>query len=239
MDDSMNTLEMQTHNFVGEMIGPENPQYDTARRVWNGMIDRRPAMIAKCKTVGDVQTSVRLAVARDLPVAIRGGGHNVAGHAVCDGGVMIDLSPMRDVTVDASARIAKVQGGALWRDVDAATQAHKLATPGGLISETGVGGLTLSGGIGWLRAKHGLAIDNLVAADVVLADGNLIHTSATENPELLWALQGGGWQFWCCGRVRVRAAPHRPGSHVRGPDLSCRRWPRAHSGMARLSGPTW
>jgi FAD/FMN-containing dehydrogenase len=152
-------------------------------------------LIAQCKTVGDVQAAVRLAVARDLPIAIRGGGHNVAGHAVCDDGVMIDLSQMRAVTVDASARVAKVQGGALWRDVDSATQAHGLATPGGLISDTGVAGLTLSGGIGWLRAQHGLAIDNLVAADVVTADGSLIHTSANENPELLWALQGGGGNF--------------------------------------------
>ena len=142
-----------------------------------------------------MQAAVKLAAARDLPIAIRGGGHNVAGHAVCDGGVVIDLSLMRAVTVDASARVAKVQGGALWRDVDAATQKHGLATPGGLISDTGVAGLTLSGGIGWLRAQHGLAIDNLLGADVVTADGALIHTSADENPELLWALQGGGGNF--------------------------------------------
>ena len=156
MDDFRNTLETLSLDFGGEMIGPEDPRFDGTRGVWNAMIDRRPALIAQCRTAGDVQTAVKLAVARDLPIAIRGGGHNVAGHAVCDGGVMIDLSLMRGVTVDASARLAKVQGGALWRDVDAATQEHGLATPGGLISDTGVAGLTLSGGIGWLRAQHGL-----------------------------------------------------------------------------------
>lgn len=195
MDDFRNTLDTLSLKFGGEMIGPEDARFDDARSVWNAMIDRRPALIAQCETAGDVQAAVKLAVARDLPIAIRGGGHNVAGHAVCDGGVMIDLSLMREVTVDASARVAKVQGGALWRDVDAATQVHGLATPGGLISDTGVAGLTLSGGIGWLRAQHGLSIDNLVAADVVTADGSLIHTSVDENPELLWALQGGGGNF--------------------------------------------
>jgi FAD/FMN-containing dehydrogenase len=195
MDDFRNTLDSLSLEFGGEMIGPEDAQFDAARGVWNAMIDRRPALIARCGTAGDVQTAVKLAVARDLPIAIRGGGHNVAGHAVCEDGVMIDLSLMRGVTVGASARVAKVQGGALWRDVDAATQEHGLATPGGLISDTGVAGLTLSGGIGWLRAQHGLSIDNLIAADVVTADGTLIHTSADENPELLWALQGGGGNF--------------------------------------------
>jgi FAD/FMN-containing dehydrogenase len=195
MDDFTNTLDTLSLDFGGEMIGPEDARFDGVRGVWNAMIDRRPALIAQCRNAGDVQTAVKLAVARDLPIAIRGGGHNVAGHAVCDGGVMIDLSLMRGVTVDASTRVAKVQGGALWRDVDTATQEHGLATPGGLISDTGVAGLTLSGGIGWLRAQHGLSIDNLVAADVVTSDGSLIHTSADENPELLWALQGGGGNF--------------------------------------------
>ena len=195
MDDFRNTLDTLALEFSGEMFGPEDDRFDDARSVWNAMIDRRPALIAQCRTAGDVQTAVKLAVARDLPIAIRGGGHNVAGHAVCNDGVMIDLSLMRGVTVDASVRVAKVQGGALWRDVDAATQEHGLATPGGLISDTGVAGLTLSGGIGWLRAQHGLSIDNLIAADVVVADGTLIHTTADENPELLWALLGGGGNF--------------------------------------------
>lgn len=176
------------------------------------MIDRRPALIACCKHTADVIAAVKLAVARDLPIAIRGGGHNVAGHAVCDNGVMIDMSLMRSVTVDAEARVAIIEGGALWSDVDKATQAHGLATPGGLISETGVAGLTLSGGIGWLRAKHGLTIDNLIAADVVTADGTLVRASADENPDLLWALKGGGGNFGVV--VRFEFALHSIGPEV-------------------------
>ncbi|WP_108816586.1 FAD-binding oxidoreductase [Loktanella sp. Alg231-35] len=212
MDDFRKTVDTLSLEFGGEMIGPEDARFDDARGVWNAMIDRRPALIARCKATNDVQTAVKFAAASELSISIRGGGHNVAGHAVCDGGVMIDLSLMRNVTVDASARIAKVQGGALWRDVDAATQAHGLATPGGLISDTGVAGLTLSGGIGWLRAQHGLSIDNLVGADVVTADGNLIHTSADENPELLWALQGGGGNFGVV--VQFEFALHAIGPEV-------------------------
>lgn len=212
MDDVRHTMDALSLEFGGEMVGPEDAGFDAARSVWNAMIDRRPAVITRCKTAEDVQAAVKLAVAGDLPISIRGGGHNVAGHAVCDGGVMIDLSLMRGVTVDAAARLAKVEGGALWRDVDAATQAHGLATPGGLISDTGVAGLTLSGGIGWLRAQHGLSIDNLVAADVVTAEGSLIHTSAEENPELLWALQGGGGNFGVV--VKFEFALHPIGPEV-------------------------
>lgn len=195
MDDLKSKLRAIDGGFGGDILGPEDARFDEARAVWNAMIDRRPALIARCRNVADVQAAVKLAIARDLPISIRGGGHNVAGHAVCDGGVMIDLSLMRGVTVDVARRVAKVEGGALWRDVDAATQAHGLATPGGLISDTGVAGLTLSGGIGWLRARHGLSIDNLKAASVVTADGTLVHTSADESPELLWALRGGGGNF--------------------------------------------
>lgn len=212
MDDFRNALETISTNFYGEIFGSEDARFDGARAVWNAMIDRRPALIAQCRTPSDVQAAVKLAVAKELPVAIRGGAHNVAGHAVCDGGVMIDLSLMRDVTVDASARVATVEGGALWRDVDAATQPHGLATPGGLISDTGVAGLTLSGGIGWLRAQHGLAVDNLIAADVVLANGTLVRTSAEENPDLLWALKGGGGNFGVV--VRFDFALHPVGPEV-------------------------
>ncbi|WP_298976143.1 FAD-binding oxidoreductase [uncultured Roseobacter sp.] len=195
MNNLSNMLDTLSLEFSGNLIGPDDNRFDGARAVWNAMIDRRPAVIAQCKSASDVQAAVKLAVAQDLPISIKGGGHNVAGHAVCDGGVMIDLSGMRGVEVDPTARLAKVQGGALWRDVDTATQKHGLATPGGLISDTGVAGLTLSGGIGWLRAKHGLSIDNLVAADVVTADGSLVRASTDENPDLLWALQGGGGNF--------------------------------------------
>jgi len=198
--------------FGGEIFQPGDPGFDEARMVWNAMIDRRPALIARCKEVDDVIAAVSLAVARDLPIAIRGGGHNVAGHAVCDEGVMIDLSLMRGVTVDAGARVAVVEGGALWSDVDKASQAHGLATPGGLISETGVAGLTLSGGIGWLRAKHGLSVDNLIAADVVTADGRLVRASDDENPDLLWALKGGGGNFGVV--VRFEFALHPVGPEV-------------------------
>ena len=181
------------------------------------MIDRRPALIARCKSVDDVMAAVKLAAARNLPIAIRGGGHNVAGHAVCDGGLMIDLSLMRAVTVDAKARIATVEGGALGGDLDGASQAHGLATTGGLISETGVAGLTLSGGIGWLRAKHGLAIDNLIAADVVTANGALVRASANENPDLLWALKGGGGNFGVVVRFEFALHPIGPEVMFAGP----------------------
>ena len=212
MDDFRNALETLSTNFSGEIFGSEDARFDGARAVWNAMIDRRPALIAQCRTSGDVQAAVKLAVAQNLPIAIRGGAHNVAGNAVCDGGVMIDLSLMRSVTVDASARVATVEGGALWRDVDVATQAHGLATPGGLISDTGVAGLTLSGGIGWLRAQHGLTIDNLIAADVVIANGTLVRASAEENPDLLWALKGGGGNFGVV--VRFEFALHPVGPEV-------------------------
>ncbi len=217
MDDLAKGIESITANFRGDIYLPDDPGYDQARAVWNAMIDRRPALIARCRTVEDVVTAVKLAAAQDLPIAIRGGGHNVAGHAVCDDGLMIDLSLMRGVTVDAKARIAIVEGGALGADLDGASQAHGLATTGGLISETGVAGLTLSGGIGWLRAKHGLAIDNLIAADVVTADGALVRASADENSDLLWALKGGGGNFGVVVRFEFALHPIGPEVMFAGP----------------------
>src|SRR5690606_1532082 len=198
--------------FGGEVFLPGDPGFDEARMVWNAMIDRRPALIARCRDVDDVIAAVSLAAARGLPMAIRGGGHNVAGHAVCDDGMMIDLSLMRGVTVDAGARVAGVEGGALWSDVDRASQAHGLATPGGVVSQTGVAGLTLSGGIGWPRARCGLSVDNLSAADVVTADGTLVRASDDENPDLLWALRGGGGNFGVV--VRFEFALHPIGPEV-------------------------
>lgn len=179
----------------GSVLVSGDPEYDAARAVWNAMIDRHPAAIARCKGTADVLDVVRFARTRRIPISIRGGGHNVAGHAVADGGVMVDLSLMRAVRVDPQARRAWVEGGATWGDVDRETQAFGLAVPGGLISDTGVAGLTLSGGMGWLRSRYGLCIDNLVGADVVTADGRLVHTSATESSDLLWALKGGGGNF--------------------------------------------
>jgi FAD/FMN-containing dehydrogenase len=179
----------------GEVLVATDPGYDDARAVWNAMIDRYPAVIVRCRGTADVITAVDFARGHGLPVSVRGGGHNVAGHAVADAGVMIDLSGMRGVRVDPDRRRAWVEGGATWGEVDRETQVFGLATPGGLISDTGVGGLTLSGGIGWLRSRYGLSIDNLVSADVVTADGQMMHASADENTDLLWALRGGGGNF--------------------------------------------
>ena len=212
MNDLITAKEPSMDGFSGELLVPGDSDYDQVRAVWNAMIDKRPALIARCRNTDDVIAAVKLARLKNLPIAVRAGGHNVAGHAVCDGGVMIDLSLMGRVTVDTERRIASVEGGAIWRDVDAASQVHGLATPGGLISDTGVGGLTLSGGIGWLRAKHGLSIDNLVSADVVTADGTLLRASASENSDLLWALKGGGGNFGVV--VRFDFALHPIGPEV-------------------------
>jgi FAD/FMN-containing dehydrogenase len=168
----------------GTLLQPDESDYDAARVVWNGMIDRRPSMIAQCRGVADVIASVDFARSHRLRVAVRGGGHNVAGYAVCDGGLMIDLSLMRGVRVDPQARRAWVQGGATWGDIDNEAAAHGLATPGGVVSMTGVGGLTLSGGIGWLRQTHGLCVDNVASVDIVTAEGRLLHADDKSHPDL-------------------------------------------------------
>jgi FAD/FMN-containing dehydrogenase len=182
-------------NLGGALLRPGDHAYDATRVVWNGMIDRRPAIIAQCRGAADVVASVNFARSHNMLVAVRSGGHNVAGYAVCEGGLMIDLSPMHAVRVDPQARKAWVQGGATWADVDCETTAFGLATPGGLISLTGVAGLTLSGGIGWLRGRHGLCIDNLASVDIVTADGSLLQASEAKNSELFWGLRGGGGNF--------------------------------------------
>jgi FAD/FMN-containing dehydrogenase len=186
---------MQIPGFRGVLITPDHRDYDDARAVWNGAVDRRPRLIARCRGTADVAAAVRFARDCDLEVAVRGGGHNVAGTAVCDDGIVIDLSVMRAVSVDPVERTALVQGGALWGDVDHETQASGLATTGGIVSHTGVGGLSLGGGIGWLVRKHGLTVDNLVEAEVVTADGDIIRASANDHPDLFWALRGGGGNF--------------------------------------------
>jgi FAD/FMN-containing dehydrogenase len=197
-------------SFGGELVLPGSPGYDSARRIWNGAIDRRPACIARCSGVADVVAAVRFARERDLEIAVRGGGHNVAGTALCDGGVVIDLSAMRAVWVDPAARTAWVQGGALWGDVDRETQAHGLATTGGIVGHTGVAGLTLGGGIGFLMRKHGLVVDNVLAADVVTADGTIVRASADEHPDLYWALRGGGGNFGVVTSFRFALHPVGP-----------------------------
>jgi len=196
--------------LLGEMLRPGDMAYDAIRGIWNGMIDRRPSLIVHCRGVADVIAAVNFAREHELLVAVRGGGHGVAGHAVCDGGMMIDLSGMRAVRVDVEARRAWVQGGATWGDVDCETTAFGLATPGGLISTTGVGGLTLSGGVGWLRGTAGLCVDNVLSADVVTADGQLRRASATENPDLYWAIRGGGGNFGIVVGFEFRLRPIEP-----------------------------
>ena len=193
--------------FNGMVIAPNSPDYDAARAVWNGSIEARPALIAQCRTTDDIVTATTLTRAAGLPLAVRGGGHGVAGLGTCDGGVVIDLSSMRNVEVDVDNRTATVEPGATWADFDAATGEHGLATTGGLISTTGVAGLTLGGGIGWLQRKHGLSCDNLVGADLVTADGDVVAVSETERPELLWGLRGGGGNFGIVSRFEFTLHP--------------------------------
>jgi len=188
-------IDILRATFGGTVLTPADGGYDQARAVWNGEIDRRPAVIARCAGADDVAQAIRHARENGLEIAVRGGAHNYAGHAVCEAGLMIDLSHMKEVAVDPGALRAVCGGGATWEDMDAAAQQHGLATPGGFISHTGVAGLTLGGGVGWLTKMAGLSCDNLVAADVVTADARTVRASADKNPELLWALRGGGGNF--------------------------------------------
>jgi FAD/FMN-containing dehydrogenase len=201
------TLSELRRSLAGAVLGPRDPGYDLARRSFNALIDRRPGVIARCLGAVDVATAFAFAQAHSLPVAVRGGGHNPAGHCVCDGGLVIDLSLMRKVEVDGEARIARAQGGATWLDFDAATQASGLVTPGGVVGSTGVAGLTFGGGIGHLTAQHGLTCDNLLGAELVTPDGSRARASADENPELLWGLRGGGGNFGVATRLEFRLHP--------------------------------
>jgi FAD/FMN-containing dehydrogenase len=182
-------------HFRGALIRPGDAPYEAGRRIWNGAIDRRPALIARCTGAADVRAAVKFARERDLVVAVRGGGHNVAGTAVCEGGIVIDLSPMTGMWVDPRARVARAQPGLLWGEFDHETQTFGLATPGGIVSHTGIAGLTLGGGLGWLMRRHGLTADNLLSADVVTADGAVVRASAEEHADLFWGLRGGGGNF--------------------------------------------
>lgn len=196
--------------FSGQILGPSDPGYDDARKVHNGLIDVRPALIARCQGVADVADAVRLARAQDLEIAVRGGGHNVAGRATTEGGVMIDLSLMKGIHVDPKARTARAQGGLTWNGFNRETQLHGLATTGGVVSSTGIGGLTLGGGLGWLMGKHALALDNLISAEVVLADGKVVTASAEENGDLFWGLRGGGGNFGVVSSFEYRLHPVGP-----------------------------
>ena len=193
IEDAMRSLQ---ESFRGPLLRPGDAEYDDARTVWNAMIDRHPALIARCTGVADVLAAVDFARDHDLLVAVRGGGHNVAGNAVCDGGLVIDLSPMKGIRVDPVARTAWAEGGVTWGELDHETQAFGLADAGGAVSTTGIAGLTLGGGFGWLMRQHGLACDNLLAADVVTADGQLrARRAPTEHADLFWGLRGGGGNF--------------------------------------------
>jgi FAD/FMN-containing dehydrogenase len=206
--------DMTIQTFKGTLRGriatSGSADYDEARTIWNAMIDRRPALVARCQSAEDVVQSVRFARENDLVLAVRGGGHNIAGSAVCDGGFMIDLSLMKGVHVDAAKRTARVEAGATLGDFDTATQAFGLATPLGINSTTGVAGLTLGGGFGWLSRKYGLSIDNLNSVDVVTAAGDLIKASATENADLFWAIRGGGGNFGVVTAFDFRLHPVGP-----------------------------
>ena len=191
----------------GELFTPEDPGYDAARKVYNAMISRRPSLIARCADVADVILAVNFAREQKLPVAIRGGGHNAAGLGVCDDGLVIDLSPMNYVCVDPKRKTVVAGAGALWRDVDHATHAFGLAVPSGIISTTGVAGLTLGGGIGYLTRRYGLTIDNLLAVEMVLADGRFVTASARENPDLFWGVRGGGGNFGVVTSFLFKARP--------------------------------
>jgi FAD/FMN-containing dehydrogenase len=197
-------------SFTGQLVRPGGAAYAAYRRVWNGSIDRFPALIARCRGVADVIGALEFARSSGLPVAVRGGGHSYPGHSVYDGGIVIDLGPMKGIRVDPKARTARVQAGVLWGELDRETQAFGLATTGGIVTHTGVAGLTLGGGIGWLHRKHGLTIDQLLAVDLVSAEGDLVKASETEESELFWGLRGGGGNFGIVTEFEFRLHPVGP-----------------------------
>lgn len=191
----------------GDLLLPGDDGYDAARTVWNASIDRKPGMIVRCTSAADVVAGVNFARIHQLPLSVKGGGHNVAGRAVCDGGLMLDLSPMKGIEIDAERQSARVEPGVLWEELDRATQAHGLATVGGVVGSTGIAGLTLGGGQGWLTGKYGLTLDNLLSVDVVLADGRQLRASEDEHPDLFWAMRGAGANFGVVTAFTYRLHP--------------------------------
>jgi len=200
-------IEEFKNQLRGELILPNDPNYDEARKVYNGMIDKKPAITAKCKDVTDVITAVNFGRDNNMLVSVRGGGHNAGGLGICDGGLVIDLSEIRYTYVDTKAKTIRVGAGCQWGDVDHAGHAYGLTVPAGIISTTGVAGLTLGGGLGYLTPKYGLTIDNLISADMVLADGSVVTASADENPDLFWAIRGGGGNFGIVTSFLFKANP--------------------------------
>jgi FAD/FMN-containing dehydrogenase len=209
---TMETIDTLKNGIRGRVLTPASEHYDEARAIWNAMIDRRPALIVKCVSASDVIRAVRFVTDHKLLLAVRGGGHNIAGNAVCDGGLVIDLSPMKSVRVDPAGRTARVEPGVILGEFDRDAQVFGLATPVGINSTTGVAGLTLGGGFGWLSRKHGLSIDNLISADVVTAAGELVKASDTDNPDLFWAIRGGGGNFGIVTSFEFRL--HKVGPEV-------------------------
>jgi FAD/FMN-containing dehydrogenase len=205
-----NTVGALRESFGGELISPDHHDYDDARKVWNGIIDRRPALVARCTGVADVRSAVRFAREHDLLVAVRGGGHNVAGTAVCDGGMVIDLSPMKGMRVDPRRCTVQAQPGLLWGELDRETQSFGFACPGGIVTHTGIAGLTLGGGFGWLQRKYGLTCDNLLSADVVAANGQFLTVSDEEHPDLFWGIRGGGGNFGIVTSFEYQLHPFGP-----------------------------
>src|SRR3954471_11607164 len=197
-------------SFSGEVLRPGDIGYEEARKVHNGLVDKRPALIACCRGTADVVDAVKFARKHSLEVAVRGGGHNVAGRATIDGGLMIDLTPMKGIYVDPKRRLVRAQGGATWADFNRETQLHGLAVTGGVVSTTGISGLTLGGGLGWLMSKYGLALDNLVSAELVTADGEVLHTSAEQHSDLFWGVRGGGGNFGVATALEYRLYPVGP-----------------------------
>jgi hypothetical protein len=204
------TIERLRSTFGGEVITPEDSSYEEARRVWNGRIDRHPALVAQCSSTEDVAAAVNFGRDNDLIISVRGGGHSTPGYSTCDGGIVINLQPMNRVRVDPDARTARVQGGAVWADLDAASQEHGLAVTGGRVSDTGVGGLSLGSGSGWLERMYGVTCESLVSAEVVVADGSVVRASANENADLFWGLRGGGGNFGVVTEFEFRLQPVGP-----------------------------
>ena len=206
----MSTQATLESNFTGELIRPEDPGYDEARQVFNGMIDKRPALIARCASPQDVQAALAHARERDLIVAVRGGGHSTAGHSCCDDGIVIDTSPLKSVEIDVEGRRGRFGAGLTWGELDAATQEHGLAVTGGRVTHTGVAGLTLGSGSGWIDRKYGITCESLISAEVVTADGRVLRASADENTDLFWGLKGGGGNFGVVTEFEFRLHPVGP-----------------------------